>query len=150
MISDRWISEEGGKRGQPPFTGLLVAFVLRQFVIRHSPRGVTLIEVLFSIGILLFGLWFVAAMIPLGKLALVATEKSDRTGACGRAALHEVKVREFWSTRHPGFHRTRMFNTRSSRLGSQTAMPTGAHRQEHRVRRTPHGKPTGRQQVTVA
>ena len=58
------------------------------------PHGVTLIEVLFSIGILLVGLWGVAVMIPLGKLALVATEKSDRTGACGRAALHEVKVRE--------------------------------------------------------
>ena len=63
------------------------------FILHPSPSGVTLIEVLFSIGILLVGLWGVAVMIPLGKLALVATEKSDRTGACGRAALHDVKVR---------------------------------------------------------
>jgi hypothetical protein len=32
-------------------------------------------------------------LIPLGKIALMETEKSDRTGACGRAAMREVQVR---------------------------------------------------------
>ena len=63
-------------------------------LIPSSRSGISLIEVLFSIAILLTGLWLIAAMIPLGKLALVATEKSDRTGACGRAALQDLKVRK--------------------------------------------------------
>ena len=72
------------------------------------PRGVSLIEVLFSIGVLLTGLWLVAAMIPLGKLALVATEKSDRTGACGRAAMRDIKVRNLlYSGAWQPWHATR-------------------------------------------
>ncbi|MCX5653859.1 MAG: hypothetical protein NTY65_04325 [Planctomycetota bacterium] len=50
-------------------------------------------EVLISIFILSIGLLGVAALIPIGKLALVETNKSDRTGACGRAGLREVKIR---------------------------------------------------------
>ncbi|MEN6405311.1 MAG: hypothetical protein ABFC77_02455, partial [Thermoguttaceae bacterium] len=52
-----------------------------------------MIEVLISVGILSIGLLGVAALIPVGKLAMIETEKSDRTGACGRAALQEVRVR---------------------------------------------------------
>jgi type II secretory pathway pseudopilin PulG len=50
-------------------------------------------EILISIFILSVGLLGVASLIPLGTIALRETEKSDRTGACGRAALREVKVR---------------------------------------------------------
>jgi hypothetical protein len=47
-------------------------------------------------------------LIPLGKLSLVETEKSDRTGACGRAGLREVKVRRMlapYITLNPPDHR---------------------------------------------
>lgn len=58
-----------------------------------APRGITLLEVLVSIFILAVGLLGVAALIPIGKLALVKTNISDRTGACGRAAMRDVEVR---------------------------------------------------------
>ncbi len=48
---------------------------------------------LVSLFVLSVGVLGVAALIPLGKLAMLEVEKSDRTGACGRAALREVKVR---------------------------------------------------------
>ena len=65
-----------------------------------SRHGISLLEVLFSIGILTVGLFGVAALIPLGKLAMMETEKSDRTGACGRAALREIKVRRMLDYRY--------------------------------------------------
>jgi prepilin-type N-terminal cleavage/methylation domain-containing protein len=58
-----------------------------------SPRGMTLLEVLISMGVLLLGLLGVAALIPIGKAAMSETNKADRTGACGRAALRDVRVR---------------------------------------------------------
>lgn len=48
---------------------------------------------LVSIFILAVGLLGVAALIPIGKLALIKTNVSDRTGACGRAAMRDVEVR---------------------------------------------------------
>jgi len=59
-----------------------------------SPRrGLSLLEVLISMAILSVGLLGMAALIPLGALSLRDAAKSDRTGACGRAALRDVKVR---------------------------------------------------------
>jgi prepilin-type N-terminal cleavage/methylation domain-containing protein len=60
---------------------------------RLAPRGVTLIEVLISMFVLLIGLLGVGAMIPLGHMTIVETAKADRSGACGRAGLREVRVR---------------------------------------------------------
>ena len=74
---------------------------------RHRSRsGISLMEVLIGVFVLSIGLLGVAAMIPIGKLAMIETAKSDRTGACGRAALREVKIRrmldpDFWSTAAP-------------------------------------------------
>ena len=47
-------------------------------------------EVLISIFVLSIGLLGVAALIPLGQMALWETAKADRCGACGRAALREI------------------------------------------------------------
>jgi hypothetical protein len=49
-------------------------------------------EVLISIFVLSIGLLGVAALIPLGQMALWETAKADRCGACGRAALREIQV----------------------------------------------------------
>lgn len=56
-------------------------------------RGISLLEVLISIFVLLFGLLAVAAVIPVARLLIVETAKADRSAACGRAGLNEVKVR---------------------------------------------------------
>jgi hypothetical protein len=57
-----------------------------------SRRGISLMEVLISIFVLSIGLLGVAAIIPLGQLALWETAKADRSGACGRAAMREIQV----------------------------------------------------------
>jgi len=56
-------------------------------------RGVSLMEVLISIFVMTFGLLGLAALIPVGRFAIEETGKADRCGACGRAAMREVKVR---------------------------------------------------------
>ncbi|NLF09465.1 MAG: hypothetical protein GX594_16010 [Pirellulaceae bacterium] len=58
-----------------------------------SRNGLSLLEVLVSVFIISMGLLGVAALIPLGKLAISQTNIADRTGACGRAALRHVQVR---------------------------------------------------------
>jgi hypothetical protein len=58
----------------------------------RSRRGVSLMEVLISTFVLSVGLLGVAALIPVGQIALLETSKSDRAGACGRAALRQVRV----------------------------------------------------------
>jgi hypothetical protein len=63
-----------------------------------SRRGITLLEILWSMAILLGGLLCVAMLIPVGKLAMTAANRSDRTGACGRAALHQIKVQKLLDT----------------------------------------------------
>ncbi len=57
-------------------------------------RGVTLLEVLISIFVMAVGLMGVAALIPIGTFAVSETTKADRSAAMGRAAIHEVRVRD--------------------------------------------------------
>lgn len=61
-------------------------------------RAISLLEILVSLGILSVGLVGVAVLIPVGKLAMSDVNKSDRTGACGRAAIHEIKIRRMLDT----------------------------------------------------
>jgi len=56
-------------------------------------------EVLISIFVMAVGLLGIAAMIPLGRYTLVETGKADRAGACGRAALREIRVRRMLDPR---------------------------------------------------
>ena len=49
-------------------------------------------EVLISIFVLSLGLIGVAALLPVGRFAIMETVKSDRAGTCGRAGLHVVKT----------------------------------------------------------
>lgn len=64
---------------------------------RMSPfftrRGVSLLEVLVSVFILLFGLLALAAVLPVATLRIIQTGKADRSGACGAAGMRDVKIR---------------------------------------------------------
>ncbi|MBN2295882.1 MAG: prepilin-type N-terminal cleavage/methylation domain-containing protein [Pirellulales bacterium] len=61
---------------------------------KRGRRGITLLEVLVSIGVIAVGLLGVATLIPLGSFAVNETAKADRSAALGRAAMHEVRVRD--------------------------------------------------------
>jgi len=59
-------------------------------------------EVLISTFVIAIGLLGLAALIPVGRFTLVEAGKADRAGACGRAAMRDVKVRgmldyNYWS-----------------------------------------------------
>ena len=54
--------------------------------------GVSLMEVLISVFVLSIGLIGLAALLPVGRLAIVETGKADRAGTCGRAGLYIVKT----------------------------------------------------------
>jgi hypothetical protein len=51
-------------------------------------------EVLISGFILSVGLLALAALLPVGSYTIMETIKADRAGDCGRAALHDAKVRQ--------------------------------------------------------
>lgn len=57
------------------------------------PRGVSLLEVLIAIFAIAVGLLGLAALIPTGQYSALEATKADRSAACGRAALAEVKIR---------------------------------------------------------
>jgi hypothetical protein len=56
-------------------------------------RGLSIIEVLAAIGVLSVGLLGLAALLPLGRLAISDAMRIDQTADCGRAALRDVRVR---------------------------------------------------------
>src|SRR5579859_1448276 len=60
---------------------------------RSRHRGISLLEVLISIFILLVGLLGVGALIPIGRLEVGQADKFDRAGTLGRAAFREMKIR---------------------------------------------------------
>ncbi len=60
-------------------------------------RGISLLEVLISMFILLVGLLGVGALIPVGRMEVGEADRYDRTAAVGRAAFREIKVRRMLS-----------------------------------------------------
>lgn len=60
---------------------------------RDARLGVSLLEVLISIFVILVGLLGVVALIPIGHHSMLQATKADRAAACGRAALREIRVR---------------------------------------------------------
>lgn len=61
--------------------------------------GFTLLEVLVSIFILLFGLLAVAAVVPIAGLRIIQTKQADQSAACGQSAMRDVKVRRMTEPR---------------------------------------------------
>ncbi len=62
---------------------------------RRDRRGVSLLEVLVSSFILLFGLVGVASMFPVGRLYTQQSNRYDRAAAVGQAAFNEIQTRGF-------------------------------------------------------
>ncbi len=58
---------------------------------RHA--GLSLIEVLASIGIISIGLLGLASLLPVGLVTIFNATKADRAGNCGRLAMREIAVR---------------------------------------------------------
>jgi len=71
---------------------------------QHTRGGVSLMEVLISVFVLAVGLLGMAALIPVGRLAMVETGKYDRSGSAGRAIMRSVQVRRMldYTTWQPG------------------------------------------------
>ena len=90
MISDLFRISDFGFRISGSARCNLKSKIINQKLHRS---GISLMEVLISVFILSIGLLGLAALIPVGRFALVQTAKSDRAGACGRAGLRDVKVR---------------------------------------------------------
>jgi len=62
-------------------------------------RGISLVEILVSIFVLLFGLMGVAAIFPVGNHYVVEGEKFDLGSSLARNAFEEIKARGI-SPRH--------------------------------------------------
>jgi hypothetical protein len=60
-----------------------------------SRRGVTLLEVLVAIGVMVVGLLGMLALIPLGRMELVEAEKLDNSSTIGRWAFRDITVRGY-------------------------------------------------------
>ena len=71
---------------------------------QRTRGGVSLMEVLISVFVLSVGLLGMAALIPVGRLAMVETGKHDRSGSAGRAIMRSVQVRRMldYTTWQPG------------------------------------------------
>lgn len=57
--------------------------------------GITLIEVLISIGVMTIGLLGMAALVPLGRLELAEGERLDNISTIGRAAFRDLSIRGY-------------------------------------------------------
>jgi type II secretory pathway pseudopilin PulG len=55
--------------------------------------GISLLEVLISIGVLAVGLLSVLMIIPLGQITVAQADQADRAAACGRAVMRNMKIR---------------------------------------------------------
>lgn len=67
--------------------------LVRRLLVPNPRAGVSLLEVLVSIGILTIGLLGVAAMIPLAQVDIVRATRADRAASIGRSAIRDAKVR---------------------------------------------------------
>lgn len=71
----------------------------RPILLPRKRRGVSLLEVLISIFVLMVGLLGVAALIPAARFHMAESIKADRAAACGRTVLQEVKIRGWLNPR---------------------------------------------------
>jgi hypothetical protein len=63
--------------------------------IAERRSGVTLLEVMISVGVMAIGLMGMASLIPLGKLELAEGNRLDNTSTLGRAAFRDITIRGY-------------------------------------------------------
>lgn len=63
-------------------------------------HGISLLEVLISIGVLAVGLLSILMVIPLGQMTITESIKNDRTSACGKAIERQLKVKRMLDWRY--------------------------------------------------
>lgn len=66
---------------------------------RRARRGITLMEVLVSIGVLSVGILGAAALMPMATYFQNETTKYDRGGALAQQAMHDLQVKNYLSPR---------------------------------------------------
>lgn len=110
-------------------------FLIRPCASTHSPgarRGVTLMEVLISMGILLVGLLGAAALFPVGSYFMQKGDIADRGSAIAKAAFADLVTRgidpdewQVWDT-DTGSYRPMAQSMRAWMTGYKLSAPAGA------------------------
>lgn len=99
----------------------------RNVFLRESRRGLSLMEILASVFILMIGLVGVVSVLPFGLYQLSRINNADYGGNCARAAMHEIKVRQFAVDMETSFRNSDPFG-RGSGLGiTYTAVDANNH-----------------------
>lgn len=94
-----WSLNDSVRSPKLPFTKTALHFRPSASRLRppaSSRRGVSLLEVLVSVFVLTLGLMGIAMVIPAGNALMNEALKSDRSAACGRAALNDIQVRRWY------------------------------------------------------
>jgi len=63
-------------------------------------RGISMLEILISLGVILVGLLGVAALLPVARFDMVTSLRADRGAACARAAMRDMIVRRMIEPKH--------------------------------------------------
>src|SRR3972149_4361023 len=82
-------SGDGARQARDFFSGSQLSALSSQL----SPRGITLTEVLISMGILTLGLLGVAALFPVGGFYMQKAEIADNGSAIAQSALADIVAR---------------------------------------------------------
>ena len=88
---------ESGRRGEVRISPSLPRALSPS---RHPRSGLSLIEVLASIGIISIGLLGLASLLPVGLVTIFQATKADRAGNCGRMAMRELVVHRMLDNRY--------------------------------------------------
>ena len=82
-----------GRRPCAPATPYSVLSTASSVLPARPRAGLSLIEVLASIGVISIGLLGLASLLPVGLVTIFQATKADRAGNCGRMAMRELVVR---------------------------------------------------------
>ena len=96
--SGQW-SVVSGQHAQADFSSSSPATNHQPPATSRRRSGITLLEVLISMGVLLIGLMGVGAMIPAGRYEIMQGVKTDYATTVGRAAFRDLKARGYLNPR---------------------------------------------------
>jgi len=82
---------ESGARHSPPLRHS--SFIIHHSSFPRARRGVSLLEILVSLFVILVGMLSLAALLPVARYEMMVAAKADRGAACARAAMRDMVVR---------------------------------------------------------